>query len=155
VTNPYSAPGSRIDPVPAMKGSSVKAIVLGVLIDIGGSAAISILLMLAYGFIAAADGDSSEAITRLGELRQNSWPWIASSVIGLGFSVLGGYVCARIARQRELLLGCILAAISTTFGLIVSASYYSAAMNLLLAVASVASIMVGAWFGRLRNVRVP
>jgi hypothetical protein len=153
VTNPYAAPASRIDAGRAVKGSAVKAIVVGALVDIGGSVAASILLMLAYGLVLAANGESFEAIESLGGLRPDSWPWIASSAIGLGFSVLGGYACARIARHRELLLGAILAVISTSFGLLVGASYYSAAVNFLLAAGSVASIMAGAWFGRLRNVR--
>lgn len=145
--NPYRAPTANVGQPPAT-GNPVKAILLGAAVDIGGTLVATTVAGVVYGIYLAA---SQEPVTSFAE--GGTRLWIAGMVLGCGFSILGGYVCARIARHRELRLGAILSAISMLIGLLIGAGSYSVEMNAWLAIATVASIMVGAWLGKLRNTR--
>jgi hypothetical protein len=80
-----------------------------------------------------------------------SWVSIAGSIVGCGFSVLGGYLCARIAKRSEHKLGGILATISTGIGLLLGMNRYSLLVNLILIVATFAAVMIGVQIGYSQN----
>src|SRR6185369_11699173 len=78
---------------------------------------------------------------------------VGLSIVGCLFSVLGGFVCARIAKHFEYRLGAIMSAVSLALGaLLVDASTHPAiaAISLL---ATVAATMAGIHIGVLRNRR--
>ena len=80
------------------KGWSVKAVCLGSLIAIGGSMIVGILVMAVAGVSQAAGGASPDEIGA----RMMSFDMLAlQASIGTGFSLLGGYVAARISKARE------------------------------------------------------
>jgi hypothetical protein len=130
----------------------VKAVVLGLLVDIVGTTAGSLLLGALYGIMLAASGASMEEIAAAGEsVATDSWMFWLSTAMGLAFSVLGGYVCARIARRDELKLGGILALASAVLGYLIAAGYYELGTFLSLTIAGMGAVMVGARLGQAKN----
>jgi hypothetical protein len=102
------------------KGISIKAIVLGVLADIGGSLVVGI----AYGIVLAAimviKGIRPEEI---GAHLQGPIIEIPSLFIGFGFTLLGGFVAGRVAKQSEILHGAIVGALGIPLGFLVCGSF--------------------------------
>lgn len=149
--DPYQPPSSDLTPRTEPPGSAVKAVVIGLLADIGGSIAAGIVLTFAYGFTLGLSGANAEQIaSALANIPTDSWLSITGMVVGGGFSVLGGYLCARIARHSEYKLGAIVAAVSGISGLFLGGQV-PAGINLALSLATIASVMLGAWIGLVRN----
>ena len=154
--NPYGAPEAKLaDPAPR-PGSPYKAVGLGLLTDFGGTIALSTLLTFLYGVTLAGSGVSPEdmeaAIRNASTV--DSWYFWAGAIGGCGFSVLGGYVCARVAGQSEYTLGAILAAITVVLGLILFGDGgLDLGLSIVLNMATVAAVVLGAWLGKQRNRR--
>ena len=150
--NLYTPPQAALADTDAKPGSPVKAVLLGVMTDIGGTLAVSLVLGIVYGMKLAASGASQEEI---GALSANptldSGFSIAASLLGCGFSVLGGYVCARIAKHSEYRLGAITGAIAAMIGMLLGASSYPLAADIGLAGLTFLSVMLGARLGYGKN----
>ncbi len=150
--NPYAPPAAALQELPAKAGSPLKAVTLGLLVDIGGTTAGSLLLGILYGIWLAASGVSVEEIAAASEgAIKESWLFWISTAMGLGFSLLGGYVCARIARRNELRLGGILAVLSALLGYLLASGYYELGTFLSLTLASIGAVMFGAHLGYRKN----
>ena len=154
--NPYGAPEAKLaDPAPR-PGSPYKAVGLGLLTDFGGTFALSMLLTFIYGVMLAGSGvaqEDLEAAIRSASTA-GSWYFWAAAIGGCGFSVLGGYVCARVAGQSEYTLGAILAAITVVLGLILFGDGgLDLGLSIVLNIATVAAVVLGAWLGKKRNRR--
>lgn len=149
--DPYRPPASDLTPRVERRGSAVKAVVLGSLADIGGSFAAGIIITFAYGFALGVSGLNADQITAaLTSIQADSWVSIIGMIVGGGFSVLGGYLCARIARHSEYRLGAIVAIISSAGGHLMGGQS-NAGLELALVAATVASVMLGAWIGAVKN----
>ena len=137
------------------RGSPVKGMVFGALVDIGGTLVAGIALGVIWTIWLAANGQSAEEIE---QTIQNPDPTsligILGFVVGTAFSVLGGYVCARVARETEYRCAGVVATFSIAFGLAVGGGQ-SFAMSLLTVVATIAAVMLGAWVGAQQNARQP
>ena len=106
--NPYAPPEAAVHDLPVKPGSAFKAVALGLATDIGGTLVATVILALIYGAALGAAGVRREEIAAAMQVSAtDSWFFYAMTGVGLGFSVLGGYVCARIARRSELKLGAI------------------------------------------------
>jgi hypothetical protein len=152
MSNPFTPPSSRVADGAKEKGSPVKAVVFGFLVDVGGSIAVGMLLAVAYGVSEARSGATPDQIAAsLQNLPVGSWLSIVGMVIGGLFSVLGGYVCARVAKHSEFGLGAILAALSISFGAWAGAGEYSLVLHLVLSVATFLAVMFGVRMGAARN----
>jgi hypothetical protein len=154
--NPYSAPASKVaDPAPR-PGSPYKAVGLGLLTDFGGTMVFSTILTFVYGVMLAGSGvaqEDLEAAIRNASAGDTLYFWIGS-IGGCGFSLLGGYVCARIARQSEYTLGVILAASVVVLGLLLFGDGgLDLGLSVVLNAATVAAVIVGAWIGKKQNRR--
>lgn len=149
--NPYAAPDAKLADPAAVPGSAIKAVSIGLLVDIGGSILAILLLAITYGVVLGATGASQEDIEAA--TATGSWFFYAGTVVGGGFSALGGYVCARVARQSEIRLGGILAVVSALIGLLLTFDEYSLAMNVLIGAGGAAAVMLGARWGMARNRR--
>lgn len=150
--NPYSPPSTKVEDLDAAKGSGAKAVVIGLLVDLGGTILASIVLMAIYAFDVAASGVSEdELMAAISNVPHDSWVTSVGIVIGCLFSVLGGYLCARIARHSEYKFGHIVSGISVLIGLLVGTEAYSLFMNVALAFATWASVMAGVQLGVSRN----
>lgn len=100
---PYGAPRARVDdaPQPVDHRFRWKAVFIGAAADLGTSTAAGIAIFLLFSVAFAAEGLTTDQL--LAQL-VGYWPFLlVSMVVGAGCTVLGGYVAARIARQRFLL----------------------------------------------------
>lgn len=145
MTSPYQAPKASVADVEAAPGSPVKAVIFGVLIDVGGSLVVGILLTVGYGIVLAASGVPPEDLERV---MSNPEPLSAVSLIGnlLGCvaSFLGGYVCARVAGREEYKWAGMVAGISAIAGFGFGLAAYSIEWNLLFVLVTAAVVMAGA-----------
>ena len=113
--SPFSAPKSDVEMGDIAKGSPVKAVLFGVLADIGSTLVAGLMIGVVYGIILASAGVPME---QLEQAMQYSPIGLISLLVGLLCSVLGGYVCARIANHNEYRLAAITGFISMMIGLL-------------------------------------
>jgi hypothetical protein len=150
--NPYAPPEAAVQDLPARPGSAFRAIVLGFATDIGGTLVATIILALIYGVALGAAGIKGEEIAAtIRASATDSWFFYATTLVGLGFSVLGGFVCARIARRSELKLGAILATLSAISGLALAGDELQLGTLLSLTLLGFGAVLVGARLGLARN----
>lgn len=149
--NPYAPPQAAVRDGPPGAGSVIKAVTFGLLADIGGTFAATMVLMVAYGIVLGASGASFEEISAVDLTSTDSWLFWVGGAVGLGFSVLGGYVCARIAKRNEMKLGAVTATISAAIGLLLAADQYQLGTNLSMTLAAIIAVMVGARLGYWKN----
>ena len=79
----------------------MKAVLLGTLVDIGGTALASIAIGTIVGVILALLGVSETEVDA--RLIQSYTFLIGSLIIGLGFTFLGGLVAARLAKAAKMM----------------------------------------------------
>lgn len=153
--NPYAPPEATVHDLPARPGSAFKAIALGLATDIGGTLLATIVLAVIYGVALGAAGIKGDEIAAtIRASATDSWFFYATTLVGLGFSVLGGFVCARIARRSELKLGAILATLSAVSGLALAGDEQQQLGTLLsLTLLGIGAVLVGARLGLARNRR--
>jgi hypothetical protein len=147
-TNPYSPSKANLREEPPPSGSPLKAVLVGFAVDLGGTIAASVVIGIAYGIFAASAAESGTASA---PLAWPSWLTTATSIIGLGFSVLGGYCCARIVRRDEYRWGGVLAACVFIAGMMLGSGEAAPEEDLLLGAVSIIGTMVGAHLGRAKQ----
>jgi glycerol uptake facilitator-like aquaporin len=144
----YTPPGSDLRDQPPPPGSPWKAVLIGYLVDMGGTFIASALLAIVYAAVLAQQGMSQEQIrAALTDPTPGSSFYVVGTLAGCGFSFLGGYWCARIARRSPFRLGGILATLSTLSGMALSWGVYPPEQIALLSVTSVACVLLGSKFG--------
>lgn len=151
--NPYAPPDATLADPAAVPGSAFKAIGLGLAVDIVGTLVAGLLLGAVYGIFLTMTGATQEELEAAAKVSVGSGVFYAGFLVGSFFSVLGGYVCARIARQSEYRRGAILATLSVLFGLLMTFEQYSALMSALMAIVGSATVMFGVRLGYARNRR--
>jgi hypothetical protein len=131
-----------------------KAIVYGVLIDIGGSVVAGIFLATVFSVTLVADGASLQEIERaLSDPDPASWFSVLGFAVGFTASFLGGYVCARVARSAEMRAVGVVAAVSGVVSLLMGSGAYAFEWNAVLALAGMATVFAGGWAGMRHNGR--
>ncbi len=150
--NPYTPPEAKLEDE-RRPGSPIKAVLVGLAADIGGSFAAGIVLTVVYGIVLGASGASPDEIAAAAAatMSPGSWVFIAGVVVGCGFSVWGGYLCARIAGQREFRAGSVVAVISTAIAAAFGQDAYPAGINLALSIATFGAVMFGVRTGAAKN----
>ncbi len=153
--DPFRAPSSNVDVPDTARGSAVKAVVLGLMTDVGGSMLSSLAFFMFYGAYLGATGGTADDLMVFARGNGFDSPMaLALGLVGCMFSVLGGYVCARIAKHSEYKLGLILSVCSLVSGyLLAGDSESNAAMTGLFSLLTVASVMTGAHLGARGNRR--
>jgi hypothetical protein len=147
-TDPYSPPKAPLREEPPPPGSAFKAVTLGLLVDIGGTMLTSVALGIAYGATLAASGmNRGEIEAALANISEDSLISIAGSLIGMGFSVLGGFVCARISRRQDYRLGSVLGTMSAGLGFAMGLGQVEAGWNLALALTTFGAVLLGTRLG--------
>ena len=89
---------------------NTKAVALGFLSDIGGSIVLSLMLASA---MAGAGMGQNDIIERM----QSTNGLLLNLIMGLGCTVLGGYVAGRVAKREEIRHGVVVAVMSLLLGL--------------------------------------
>ena len=93
---------------------NIKAVGLGVLTDVGGSLVLGLMFGVVMVVALAVQGVPQNGVSvRL----QEPIFLIPGMIFGFGFTLLGGFVAGRIAKQKQVLHGAIVGAISLLFGL--------------------------------------
>jgi hypothetical protein len=93
-----------------IRGLNFKAVLVGLLVDTIGTLVIASVLVAT---LAAKGLPQAEIMVRLHSLNG----LLLMLILGLGFTVLGGYVTGRTAKQAELLNGAAVAAAGIILGL--------------------------------------
>jgi len=148
LTNPYTPPNSELADQARPPGSPLKAILLGLTIDLGGSLIVGIVLGIVYAIsLARAGMDPSQIKEAVSHISSTSWVSIVGTVVGGALSILGGFTCARVSRRDDYKLGYILGAISAVSGLLLSYSSHSLLINVLLTVFTFGAVLLGTKLG--------
>jgi MFS family permease len=148
MTNPYSPPTADIANPREEPGSPIKAIVLGLMVDIGGTLISGLAFGFVYAVVLTVQGDSPEAVTgALVAINEAGWAIAVLTTLGCLFSVLGGYVCARISRRTDYRLGWILAGLSLLLGFLLAGGSHSLVEGILMSGLTVASVLLGVKLG--------
>jgi hypothetical protein len=150
--DPFKPPASRVEVADTKRGSAVKAVMVGLAVDVGGSMLVGGLAMAAYGVYLGATGSTpDEAAGVAATFSYDSPLGIALAMIGCLFSVLGGFVCARIANHAEYRLGAIMCAISIVLSLAMGYQEGQGLVTAILIVLTLVAIMLGSHLGARKN----
>ena len=152
--DPYAPPTANVQVPDARRGSAVKAVVVGLGVDIGATIVFSFVASIAYGaYLGATGAAPGEMEKAMASMSYDSPLGILLTMAGCLFSVLGGYLCARIARHSEYKLGLIMCAASLVMVALTGGAGEGmhAAVMALLVLASLAATMVGIHLGVRRN----
>jgi hypothetical protein len=96
----------------------VRAIVIGCLVDWGGTFAFTLASGLSLAIMAAVRGFSQQEIQSALSEWANSTPGMTLSLLyGSGFTFLGGYVASRLAESDHLLNSALVGVVGILFGL--------------------------------------
>lgn len=154
MSSPYAPPEAPVRDPAGAKGSAIKAVLAGILVDTGGTLVASVILTMLYGATLVGSVASEEELqAQLSSMAPDSWVSVAGTLMGTVLSIAGGYLCARIARHSEYRLAAIVAACGAVVSFALGAGYYSAPLHVALQAVSIASVMLGAWLGIRRNAR--
>jgi uncharacterized membrane protein len=153
--SPYRPPQAAVADQDRPRGSPVKGMLFGVLVDVGGSMVAAFILFFIWAIWLGASGLDAEAITQaMVENDPMSGISLTGYGVGAAFSWLGGYVCARVAKETELRCAAVVAAVSAALALAMGTEL-PLPLNLLLAALTVGAVMLGGWMGAQRNARQP
>lgn len=104
-----------------MKKINIKAIIVGTLVDIGGSIAIGIVIGIVAGIIYASSNGGMEGFE---EYSVTSVPLLVTSlIVGLVFVSLGGYVAGKIAKENEIMNALTVGVIAILLGILFTSVY--------------------------------
>ena len=135
-------------------GHRRSAVLMGMAVDIVGSALVGVVLLAIYALqlqgSGMSEGDMREALKHI---PPDSGVAVAGTLLGALMSVFGGYVCARVVRQDEYRVGLVMAAILGLYGLLVDDSGPIDGLTLLFTVTTVACNMLGVKYGAEHNRR--
>ena len=142
----YNTPESNVSPVSEQKGSPVKAVIVGYIIDIIGTMVLGGIFGIFYGVYLASTGMDIEQIDKASQEFEIISPLgLVSLAIGLSCSILGGYMCAKIVNYKELQFAAILAVLVVVTGFLLSGDIYSVAQHIGLTAVTVCAIFFGAY----------
>ena len=151
-TNPFKPPSADVDIPDTRRGSPVRALVLGVVVDFAGTMVASTVFFLLIGAYLASSGTPADQVVSY-EFGLDSPIGIVLNIVGALFSVLGGYVCARVAKHAEYRLGAILAGVNVVLGLLLGGEAAANAYGLISSVITIAAVMIGTHIGAQQNRR--
>ena len=125
--------------------SKTKAILTGILVDIGGSTVLGFIIVLVLAAKLIFDGVPKEEIPQAIQTATTTLPFqVMGYLYGFGMSVLAGYVTARIAQEQIFFCAGIVGVISAMFGYFVGHESYSDGMLVVLTLLTIASVLLGA-----------
>lgn len=148
--DPYKPPEAPVsDPKgpPPRRGSMVRALVVGTLIEVVGTLIVGLGFGIVYGAILGASGmDQAEAEAALRALDPWSGPGLVASALGAFVSVFAGFAAAALAHRSDYVAVAAMAGISVSLGLLGGgASEESVGAVLGLSAVTVAMVFLGGW----------
>lgn len=106
--------------MPREQGISLKAVILGVLVDVGTTLAIGVVAGVVLAVVFVAQGRTPDEINAMG---QDPIILVPSFVIGLACTVFGGFVAGRVAGRSETLHGGLVGLLGALIGIPFMQSY--------------------------------
>lgn len=144
-SNRYEPPRAPVKMRSREPGSIVKAVVVGAVIDIGGTTLAGILFGVLYFIVLNAQGHSEAEIRQvLTTLDPYSAFGLFMMAIGTAMSALGGYQCAVIANRTTYLAPGIMSLVSVASSAMLSGEQTALPRLLILSGVTVAAILGGA-----------
>jgi MFS family permease len=140
----FKPPSAHVQDPGRGRGSTLKGVIAGLVVDLLSTMLFGVVASIGWGIALGAAGHSQQEI-EMALTRADADPLMSATFLAVGVlcSVLGGYVCERIARRGDYHAGAILAALSAVLGLAIGASSTSAPMLGLLAFLTVGSVLLG------------
>jgi hypothetical protein len=154
--SPYAPPKADLGGGRAAKepGSALKAVLLAFLANVLLSFALGIVFVVLYSAFLAVTGKSMDEIVEvMSTIGDHGATDIVVLVLEGGCSILGGFICARIARHSEYQLGAILGALLATFSWVMAMDDDAKAMLAATMIVTVVATMAGVWIGVRLNRR--
>ena len=156
---PFEPPPSDVDDRPprrAPAGSPLRAIAIGLVIDLGGSIVLYLLLTIVYAASLQHAGMSPEELkATMDRIPPDSWAAVLGLLLGACLDVLSGFACARVAGRDEWRVGGTLATISAACTLVLGDADPAASdLTLLLTACTAACTLLGVKYGRALNQRL-
>ena len=161
--DPFAPPKTSVadSDGPPQPGSLWKGVLIGGVVDLGGTTILGIVIFFTYAVLHVtpemSQGDLevlSEQFTRDAARLDSVWG-LAGIGLGSGLSLLGGYVCARFAKESWKLATLILGVAVAAIGVASAAEYYLLGENLSLGLLTVAIVYFGGWLREGRRPRTP
>ena len=158
--SPFTPPTADVESEhePKDRGSVWKGVITGGAVDLGGTLILVLLAMILYIFSNSSPDMSPEDLEKLIETSSketaaldNIWG-ITVTGIGLGISVLGGYICAMFAKEQWKKAVLILISGMIILSLWSNSDSYSTGVYIALCILSFASMYFGGWL-RGRNIK--
>ena len=130
----------------------VKVILMGLLIDIGGSIAFQFVVgIIATVYLLKHGVGQAEVAPALIQLIM-SQPWLSIlEAIGAFISLLAGYYVTAKMKEKTYKYAKILGVCSSAIGFSMAYSYYPLSENIAMAVLTILSSVAGAWLWMKRN----
>ena len=149
--NPYKPPTAPVrDAEPPPPRPLTLAVLAGLGVGVGGTMVARLVAGTLYFMLTFERGATPEQYVEA--LPPPLSPiWITLVGLGCAFSVLGGYVCARVARRHERRVTLVLAVLSTAIAFSTIFGRIGAFAMLALTLTFV-SVMAGGGLGRYRNL---
>lgn len=142
--NPYKPPTAPVrDTAPPAVRSLTLAVIAGLGVGVGGAILSRVIVAIVYVWLIEPGGTPQRAVEAI-----SAW-FITLVSSGCIFSVLGGYVCARLARRHERRVTLVLAVLSTAIAYTTIVG--NGALAALVLTLTFTSVMAGGGFGRYRN----
>lgn len=154
--DPYRTPEADLDGTAGLRPRPVRGVLIGLVVDWGGTIVLSLVFAVVYAGMLAARGLSESEILAVFESIEPTSPFgLASMAMGTGMSLLGGWVCVRVGRSPSLRPPAVLAGLAVLIGLGLSGNDVDLGMNLMMMLFSVSATMIGAWLAIQRYIRTP
>ena len=151
--NPYKPTAAALRDPPKPPRSPILAVVAGFAVDLGGTTLASIVITIVHAATLAGRGMPAEQITEaVTRYDPTSGYGLVATFVGGGFSILGGYVCARISRRNERKVTGVLALLIAGVGFFGAGETLGLLLNAGFVLLTLASIMAGGELGRRRNL---
>lgn len=159
--NPFAPPKSHVEDSDKTQkpGSIWKGVVIGIVVDIVGTTGGVIVISIVYMTLNLTPDMTPTEIEGISakfsaELANFSSIWgLSGVVVGLGMSLLGGYICAIFAKERWKKAAVIYGVILAIYGLYLGKDYSTIGENISLSILTFIVIYLGGWLreGRHEN----
>ena len=147
--NRYAPPTANVGDSQLAPGSAIKGVLAGLAVDVIGTLLGGAAIGIGYVLLAGLNGQSIDSVhaasaqaTTLGTPVN-----VLSLIVGSVFSVLGGYVCERLARRQSLRVGWVLGGIEVVLGLLLSGRDHSTLQMTALSMLTLGCVLLGTRLG--------
>jgi hypothetical protein len=109
---------------------SVKAVALGLLVDVVGTISAGIVGVFVLAFVWGAQGvKPQDAEAKAEQLSQDTTFLLACAAVGTGFTIFGGYIAGRMCQAGPTLHGALVGFTGVVLGLLLSLPFWGEVMK--------------------------